>query len=54
MDKLPNSYYSLHADELKLLQFLIYHLKYKTQNKKSKKRKGHFEIINEPVKINFN
>jgi hypothetical protein len=52
-NELPSSYYSLHADELKLLQFLLYHLKYKTQNKKTKKRKGRFEIINEPVRIIF-
>lgn len=54
MDELPPSYYSLHAEELKLLQFLLYHLKYKTQKKKSKSKKGTFQILNEPSKINFN
>ena len=27
------TYYSLHAEELKLLQFLLYHLRHKTERK---------------------
>ena len=48
---LPESYYALHSDELKLLQFLIYHLKTK-QEKKSSKTKG-FKITKRIEKVGF-
>lgn len=35
---MPPTYYSLHADELKLLQFLLYHLRYKKEHKAKKVR----------------
>ena len=50
---LPPTYYSLHADELKLLQFLLYHLKYKTQNKKKKKTRAAIEISKETKSFRF-
>ena len=54
MDKeLPATYYSLHADELKLLQFLLYHLKYKDQNKKKGKRSPVIEISKEKQSFKF-
>lgn len=33
LDEAPPTYYSLHAEELKLLQFLLYHLRHKNERK---------------------
>lgn len=50
-DDLPRSYYELNSDQLKLLQFLLYHLKYKVDNKKKKLKK--VEIKNSKEVISF-
>jgi hypothetical protein len=48
---LPATYYSLHSDELKLLQFLLYHLRYKYENR-SKRVKG-LQIEHTKTKADF-
>lgn len=53
MDKLPASYYSLHADELKLLQFLLYHLRYKKDRKIQKGKMNKVEISKSKEKVRF-
>lgn len=49
--EVPQTYYSLHADELRLLQFLIYHLKTKHQKKREKKKE--IEITRDKKTIGF-
>lgn len=48
---LPQTYYSLHADELRLLQFLLYHLKTKTDRKKANVK--HVVFNKKPEKVSF-
>ena len=45
----PETYYSLHAEELKLLQFLLYHLK----NKQERKKPRGFTVENGKHTIDF-
>lgn len=45
------TYYSLHSEELKLLQFLLYHLRYKREHK-AKKVRG-LQIEHTPTKAEF-
>jgi len=52
-DELPKSYYELHSDELKLLQFLLYHLKYKKEAKREKGRIRKIEVTKQNEKISF-
>jgi hypothetical protein len=48
---LPKTYYELHSDELKLLQFLLYHLKTKHTIRKKKIRS--IEVNKDKQTINF-
>jgi hypothetical protein len=47
----PPTYYSLHADELRLLQFLLYHLR--TKHEKRREKKKGIEISHEKKKVSF-
>lgn len=47
----PPTYYSLHADELKLLQFLLYHLRTKPERKKANLKR--IEVTKESKNVSF-